>query len=119
MDSNSKYATILSKFIQPGKLFIFSTTYCPYCVKVKKLFDNFGIKYDSVELDADSKLWNDNKFINYLNSHSKIKTYPKVYIGENCIGGYSEAYTLSQNMKLFSMLKKEGISFPDDDQINF
>jgi len=48
-----------------------------------------------------------------LNEHANIKTYPKIYIGEKCIGGYSDAEKLFQNMKLFDLLNAEGISYTD------
>lgn len=109
----------LSKYIQPGKVFIFSTTYCPYCVQAKKLLSNYEIPFEYVEVDNDPNLKSDNDFIKELQTHSKIDTYPKVYIGVNCIGGFTDLNKLVKNMKLFSMLKKEGVPFPDSDEVKF
>ena len=105
----------LSRYINPGKVFIFSTSNCPYCTQAKKLLSSFEIKYSSVEVDTE--LRSDKDFINTLKTHSKIDTYPKIYIGIKCIGGYTDLNKLSSNMKLFSMLKAEGVRFADDDQI--
>ncbi len=107
----------LSRFIKPGKVFVFSTSYCPYCVKAKELLDSYEIKWESVTVDSDPDLRSDNEFVEALHKHSKINTYPKIYIGTDCVGGYTDLYKLSQNMKLFSLLKNEKIKFADDDAI--
>jgi glutaredoxin 3 len=112
MDSNIKNK--LFSFVKPNTVFIFSKSYCPYCDKAKELLSSIGVKYNSVEVDQDSSLDSDDAFITALNQHAKISTYPKIYIGEKCIGGYSDMYKLSQNMKLFTMLKNEGISYDDE-----
>ncbi len=101
----------LRRYIGKGKVFIFSASYCPYCVKVKNLFKNLGVKYESVEVDK-SNDFPDN-FIEFLEQHAKIDTYPKVYIGEECVGGCDDTEKLFNNMKLFEKFKAEGIEYED------
>jgi glutaredoxin len=108
----------LLRYIGPGKVFVFSTSYCPYCVKAKNLLKENEIKYDTVEVDTDPDLGDDEEFIQALEKHSKISTYPKVYIGMVCIGGFTDLNKLYTTMMLFSMLKKEGISFKNEDKFN-
>jgi deoxyuridine 5'-triphosphate nucleotidohydrolase len=50
-------SSILSKFIQPGKAFIFSKSYCPYCDMAKDLFKNLGVPYESIEVDSRSDIF--------------------------------------------------------------
>jgi glutaredoxin len=104
----------LTRFIAPGKVFVFSTTYCPYCTKAKQLLDSLNIKYASVEVDVDPEL-DDDEFIATLKKHSKINTYPKVYIGTNCIGGFDSLSALAKSKQLFPMLKTQGISFKGEE----
>ncbi len=108
----------LLRYIAPGKIFVFSTTYCPYCVKAKNLLKDNGIKYGTVEIDNDPEIAEDEEFVQALEKHSGISTYPKVYIGLSCVGGYTDLYKLYQSMVLFRMLTKEGIAFKDQDKFN-
>jgi glutaredoxin 3 len=105
----------LARFIAPGKVFVFSTTYCPYCVKAKDLLESLNIKFGHVEVDAQPDLDNDDDFLSTLEKHSKIGTYPKVYIGSTCIGGFDKLSAAQKSGKLFPMLKKEGVSFKGEE----
>jgi glutaredoxin len=108
-----------STYVQPRKVFLFSKSYCPWCKKAKELLKSCEIDYKAVEVDIDDNVKNDEEFLNYLHEDSKFKTFPKIYIGNRCIGGFSDLSKMKDNMKLFLLLKKEGIRFPDDDLFNF
>ena len=107
----SKHMEMLRKYIAPGKVFIFSASYCPYCVQAKDLFTNLGVQYKAVEVDRSNGF--PNSFINFINQHANIDTYPKIYIGEQCIGGYSDAKLLLDNNQLLQKLQAEGISYTE------
>ena len=50
----SNMAPIIDKvdsLIQANKVMIFSKSYCPFCNKVKALFENHNEIYHSIELD--------------------------------------------------------------------
>jgi glutaredoxin 3 len=104
---NSLVQDKLSKFITPGKVFIFSKSYCPYCDDAKQMLKDLEIEFGSIEMDSEK----DQEFLNYLHNHSGFKTYPKIYIGNKCIGGFSDMNKLFNNNKLFALLKQEGISY--------
>ncbi len=101
----------LLKYIGHGKVFIFSKSYCPYCDSAKELFRTLEVPYGSVEVDKSNEF--PSSFIKFLNQHAQISTYPKIYIGEECIGGYSDADRLFKNMKLFEKLEAQGIQWAD------
>jgi glutaredoxin 3 len=99
--------SILSKYIEPGKVFIVSMLKCPYCVKAKALLTDLEVKFDYIEYEN----FKDNEeLVDAFEKHSGIDTYPKVYIGTKCVGGFTDLNKLYQNMKLFEILKEEGIS---------
>ncbi len=97
---------ILKKYIQQGKVFIFSTNNCPYCDKAKGLLEDLGVEFDYYLVDEDKET---EQFVDTLIEHSGIDTYPKIYIGTKCIGGYSDLNKLFETMKVFDILDKEGI----------
>lgn len=111
MDTTSVHMQMLRKYITPGKVFIFSKSYCPWCDKAKELFTNLKVKFEAVEVDQSNGF--PNNFIDFINEHANVKTYPKIYIGEECVGGFSEAKKLFDTMKLFEKLKAQGIKYTD------
>jgi glutaredoxin 3 len=104
---NSSIPEKLSKYISPGKVFIFSKSYCPYCDDAKEMLKDLEVDFGSIEMDNEK----DNDFINILHNNSGFKTYPKIYIGNKCIGGFSDMNKLFNNNKLFTLFKEEGISY--------
>ena len=105
----AKVPSTLSQYIVPGKVNIFSITNCPFCVKAKDLFTTLKVDFSTHEVDTNENFKNNKEFIASLNEFCKIKTYPKIVIGETCVGGFSDLDKIYRNMKLFTMLKKEGI----------
>jgi glutaredoxin 3 len=101
----------LEKFVKSGSIFVFSKSFCPFCDKAKQLLKVLNVKFSTVEVDTDKSLKSNTEFLNSLKSHSKIDTYPKIYIGIECLGGFTDLRTLYQNGKLYEKLKQENISF--------
>ena len=103
----------LESYISPGKIFIFSITNCPYCDKAKQLMGMIKANFGQVIVNTDSDTKDDSQFIQNLHSHSGINTYPKIYIGTKCYGGFSDVNALYQTGQLYQILKDEGISFTE------
>ncbi len=96
----------LKQYVQPGKVFIFSTNDCSYCDKAKGLLEDLGVEIDSFLVDEDKE---NEIFVKTLHEHSRIETYPKIYIGIKCIGGFTDLNKLFEIMKIFEIFDKEGI----------
>ena len=45
----------VEKLITNNKVMVFSKTTCPFCVKIKQLFDILKIKYEVLELDQEGR----------------------------------------------------------------
>jgi len=108
-----KFASQFSNFVKPKTVFIFSKSYCPYCDKAKDLFASMGVEYKAIEVDQVPAIDKDTNFINGLHENSKSRTFPKVYIGEKCIGGFTDLKKLFDNMKIFTLFKNEGIEWQE------
>ena len=50
-NNSSSTESFVQNLLATEKVVIFSKTTCPWCVKVKKLFDELNEKYTVVELD--------------------------------------------------------------------
>ena len=42
-------------FIKDNKVMVFSKSTCPFCVRIKQLFDSLGIQYTAIKLDQIGK----------------------------------------------------------------
>ena len=105
--------SIISSYISPGKIFIFSITGCPYCDKAKQLMGMIKSEFGYVVVNTDPNTKSDTAFVDALHKHSGIDTYPKVYIGTKCYGGFSDVNELYKSGSLYKILKDEGIGFTE------
>ncbi len=77
---------------------IYTLSYCPYCAKAKKFFENKGIKFIEYEIDG-----NEEEEFTKLQKKFNIKgevTVPQIIIDGRRIGGYSDLMELIQNNKI-------------------
>ena len=101
----------LEKFISKGTVCIFSKQACPFCDKAKQLFKIINVKYATYDVEADKSIKNDKELVELIKQHSGIATYPKVYIGLKCMGGFSDLKDSYHSGQLYTLLKEENISF--------
>ncbi|KAL8097750.1 glutaredoxin-like [Apium graveolens] len=80
---------------------VFSKTYCPYCTSVKKLFNDLGVTYKTIELDVES---DGSEIQSALAEWTKQRTVPNVFIGGEHIGGCDSTFALRKSGKLVPML---------------
>ena len=62
---------------------MYSTTTCPYCAKVRAIFDEKGVKYTEYQVDVSNEAMLDFK-------QRGGKFVPLLYIGERQIAGFRE-----------------------------
>ena len=48
---------VVENYIKNNKVMVFSKTTCPFCTKIKQLFDSQGFKYEVLELDQTGKIF--------------------------------------------------------------
>lgn len=68
---------------------VYTTTYCPYCVKAKALLDRKGAKYQEIDLTND-----DEGRLKLVERTGGMKTVPQIFIGDQHIGGCDDLYAL-------------------------
>ena len=42
---------VVDNYVANNKVMVFSKSTCPFCTKIKQLFDSLGFKYEVLELD--------------------------------------------------------------------
>eukprot|EP00899_Mesostigma_viride_P000108 jgi/Mesvir1/10098/Mv06971-RA.1 len=92
-------------FVASVKVAVFSKTYCPYCTRVKGLFQKLGVKADVIELDTRD---DGDQIQSALAAWTGQKTVPSVFIGGKHIGGCDDTFKLEGSGQLVPMLKSAG-----------
>merc|ERR1712112_513965 len=90
---------------------VFSKTTCPFCTKIKQLFESLKIEYEVLELDQIS----DGADVQAaLLEKSGQRTVPNVYINGEHVGGCDDTLKLHSENKLLSMVQKGAHNFDYD-----
>ena len=73
---------------------IYSTLYCPACVRAKMFFRERGIPYEEVDVtaDAQARAW--------LREMTGRRTVPQIFIHGEAIGGFSDLMALARSGEL-------------------
>ncbi|MEE9193272.1 MAG: glutaredoxin 3 [Thermodesulfobacteriota bacterium] len=81
-----------------NKVQIYTSNYCPYCIRAKQLLDSKGVEYNEVNLDKNpEKKLETMQMLNW-------RTVPIILIGDELIGGYDQLVSLERSKKLDELL---------------
>lgn len=94
--------------IGPGKFSLFTIANCPFCDKAKNFLMRCDIECEAVFCSLDDFT---PEIKAELEGIAGIKTFPKIFIGNKCIGGYSEMVKMIEEDKFFQALDSEGIKY--------
>jgi len=78
---------------------IYTTPYCPFCVRAKRLLERKGVGYEEIDVAGDDEARA------ALAERTGRRTVPQIFIGEVHVGGSDELYALEQEGKLDPMLQ--------------
>jgi glutaredoxin 3 len=78
---------------------LYTTQYCPYCIRARNLLDSKGIAYLDIAVDNDPQLRRE------IMIRSGRGTVPQIWIGERHIGGFDDMYLLERQGQLDGILK--------------
>ncbi len=82
-----------------AKIEIYSTTYCPYCVRAKALMDAKDLDYTEIDVTGD-----DAARIALVEKAGGRKTVPQIFIDGKGIGGYDDLRALEESGELDRIL---------------
>lgn len=81
-----------------ANVIVYTTDYCPYCVRAKNLLRHKGVAFDEINVGDDDALRE--KMV----AESGRRTVPQIFIDGKPIGGFDELYALDQDGELDRML---------------
>jgi glutaredoxin 3 len=77
---------------------IYTTPWCPYCIRAKSLLDKKGISYTEINVDGEP-----DKRVE-MEMKSGGTSVPQIFIGDKHIGGCDEMFELDFDGDLNTML---------------
>ena len=79
---------------------IYSTPWCPYCIRAKRLLNEKGAAFTDIDVSGDPALRQE------MTRRSGRSTVPQIWIGEQHVGGCDELYALERQRRLDELLSK-------------
>ncbi|MBM3488074.1 MAG: glutaredoxin 3 [Alphaproteobacteria bacterium] len=84
-----------------AEVVIYSSLWCPYCARAKKLLAQKGVAFDEIDVDADPERRRE------MTTRAKGRTsVPQIFIGATHVGGCDDLYALEKAGKLDPMLAR-------------
>ena len=78
---------------------IYTTAYCPYCVRAKALLEHKGTEYTEIKVDGDSQLR-----AQMTERANGGYTVPQIFINQQHIGGCDDMMALEARGQLDALL---------------
>jgi glutaredoxin 3 len=78
---------------------MYSTRFCPYCVRARTLLDHKGVDYSDIDVGSAPQLRRE------MMERSGRHTVPQIWIGERHVGGFDDLAMLERQGSLDELLK--------------
>ena len=78
---------------------VYSTVYCPFCIRAKALLKNKGVDFEEIDVTDDWELRE--KMVELAGGR---RTVPEIFINGRIIGGYEELRALEMTGELDTLL---------------
>jgi len=83
------------------KVIVYTSTFCPFCIRAKHLLDSKGVDYQEKNIDETLELVDE-----VVKKSGGRQTVPQIFIGDQHVGGCDELYAFEKDGTLASMLAK-------------
>ena len=77
---------------------MYTTSWCPYCARARKLFEDKGVQYTEVDVDAVDGARAE------MQQRSGRTSVPQILVGDRHLGGYDDTSALDRKGELDPLL---------------
>lgn len=85
------------EFLMPP-VTVYTTRWCPFCIRAKMLLSNRGVEFSEVKVDGDPALRAD------MAQRAGRTSVPQIWIGEHHVGGFDDLNLLERRGQLDDLL---------------
>ncbi len=79
---------------------LYTTRFCPYCIRARNLLDDKGVVYQDIAVDNEPQLRRE------MMARSGRTTVPQIWVGDQHIGGCDELLLLERQGRLDEILER-------------
>lgn len=80
-------------------IYLYTTRYCPFCIKAKQLLASKGVEFCEIAVDDNPQLRIE------MMQRSGRRTVPQIWIGQQHVGGCDDLWVLERDGVLDSMIQ--------------
>jgi glutaredoxin 3 len=84
---------------QPADIVIYTTAFCPYCLRAKALLKERGLSFEEIAVDDDP-----DARATMVARAGGLRTVPQIFFGDRHIGGSDDLYALDVRGELEKVL---------------
>jgi len=77
---------------------MYTTSWCPYCARARKLFDDKGVKYTEIDVEAEHSARAE------MQQRSGRTSVPQIFVADRHLGGYDDTSALDRRGELDPLL---------------
>ncbi|MDT4823964.1 Glutaredoxin 3 [compost metagenome] len=82
-----------------AEIVVYSSAWCPYCIRAKQLLDKKGVKYEEINVDGNPAVRAE------MTRKAGRTSVPQIWIGQTHVGGCDDLYALERAGKLDALLQ--------------
>ncbi len=80
---------------------IYSSAYCPFCIRAEQLLKSKGVDYQRISVDGEPAVRQE------MTARAGKTSVPQIWIGEQHVGGCDELYALEARDELDNLLTSQ------------
>ncbi len=88
--------------MNPPKIVMYTTSWCPYCARARRLLEQKGVAFEEIDVDARPEARSE------MVARSGRRTVPQIFIGETHVGGSDDLHALYASGRLDPLLNPTG-----------
>ena len=77
---------------------VYSSDYCPYCMRAKYLLESKGVEFEEIKVDGKPQVRAE------MSQKAGRTSVPQIWIGSTHVGGCDDLYALERSGKLDALL---------------
>ena len=81
-----------------AEIVVYSSAWCPYCIRAKHLLDSKGVRYEEISVDGNPAIRAE------MTRKAGRTSVPQIWIGETHVGGCDDLFALERAGKLDALL---------------
>lgn len=79
---------------------LYTTRFCPYCIRARNLLDSKEVPYRDIAVDGDPDLRRE------MMALSGRGTVPQIWVGDTHVGGFDDLWALERAGRLDELLER-------------